>query len=477
MSAATRRRADGRGRLLAIGLAGIVVVLAIVVVAYRANSGLPFQPVYGITVEVPNALRLVRNNDVRIAGVRAGRIDRVEAVVGGRSTHARLTLALREDVGPLRSDTRARVRPASILGTNYLDLLPGEHGHELPSGSALPLARASSTVELTDLLDVFDRASGRRLQALLGEVGPGLAGRGPGLNQALGDLPGTLRELALVSRALARPATRLGPFVVALDRAAQALAPVRGALAGAIEGAAGTLATLADHGPALAAALDALPPAEASTTRAFVRLRPALDDLARLSTALEPAVGLLPRAVPTVNRTLTAGLRPLRDLRPFAGALGASLVGLGDLARTTGVRGAVQRADDAITAADGTLRTLLPAQLQCNVIGLWATNFASTFGTLGTGQGPAVANIGVTHLGAEGELLQNPRPSRNANINLLPNADRQECESGNEPVDGGQQLGNPRGRQPASTRETRQQPAVRRLADRAGLLDRGRDGR
>ncbi|MDX8151821.1 MlaD family protein [Patulibacter brassicae] len=473
MNRAPRRRLDPRWRLLALGLAGVLAALAIVLVSYRANSGLPFQGTYRITVEVPDALRLVRNNDVRIAGVRAGRIDRVEAVPGSRGTHARLTLALATDAGPLRADTAVRVRPASILGTNYLDLVPGRAGRELPSGASLPLRNASSTVELTDLLDVFDRSAGRRLQATLGTLGVGLAGRGPALGQALGALPPLLGDLGRVSRTLAAPGTRLGPLLVALDDATRALAPVAGELASATDGAAATFDVLARHGRALAATLVALPPAEASVTRAFTRLQPALEDLDALSAALTPAVGLLPAAVPAIDRTLARGVRPLRDLRAFAPVLGRTFASVRRLGATDGVRGALQHAGGALQAANGTLETLLPAQLQCNVIGLWATNFASTFGSLGTGQGPALANIGVTHLGADNELLQNPRPSKDAAINLLPNQGTDECESGNEPYAGRQVLGSPPGRQSARTRETRQQPAVRRLAERAGLHDDG----
>src|SRR5919106_6250702 len=77
----------GRGPLGTIGASpttvGAVTTLIVIVavfLAYNANQGLPFVPVYRVSVEVPNAARLVNNNEVRIGGNRVGVVESIDAV-------------------------------------------------------------------------------------------------------------------------------------------------------------------------------------------------------------------------------------------------------------------------------------------------------------------------------------------------------------------------------------------------------------
>lgn len=49
-----------------VGAITTLIVIVAVFLAYNANQGLPFVSVYRVSVEVPNASRLVENNEVRI---------------------------------------------------------------------------------------------------------------------------------------------------------------------------------------------------------------------------------------------------------------------------------------------------------------------------------------------------------------------------------------------------------------------------
>ena len=49
-----------------------------VFLAYNANNGLPFVPVYRVSAEICNAARLGPNNEVRIGGNRVGVVESIE---------------------------------------------------------------------------------------------------------------------------------------------------------------------------------------------------------------------------------------------------------------------------------------------------------------------------------------------------------------------------------------------------------------
>src|ERR687891_1209664 len=63
-----------------VGAVTTLIVIVAVFLAYNANSGLPFVPVYRVSVEIPNAARLTNNNEVRIGGNRVGVVESIEAI-------------------------------------------------------------------------------------------------------------------------------------------------------------------------------------------------------------------------------------------------------------------------------------------------------------------------------------------------------------------------------------------------------------
>lgn len=473
MTARRRHRPGDTNRLLSVlGVLVIVTIIAIAVIAYRANSGLPFADRYEVAVEVPNANRLIDNADVRIAGVRVGQVMRVEAIAASRRRrpHARLHLALDPSAGPLPVDTSTKVRPASVLGLTYVDLRPGTDSVTVAEGGTLPLRQASRTVELTDLLDIFDRSTARNFRSTVDGLGVGVAGTGPALNAAFGSINAFLPPARAVSRLLSAPPTRLGSFVRAYDATLTALAPVGPELAGIASGGARTFGALARERGALGRAIEAAPDAERATTTAFTRVRPALDGLAELSADLRPAARLLPSALDDANTTLVAGRPMLRGLPGLSRRLGGTLATLDAVSRDPATSGALRKIGDLVKAAVPTIEVNATGQVHCNIIGVWAEGFSDAFSALGVGQGPSLINIGFTEKGALGENVQNAKPSPDVAMNFYPNANERECESGNEPYDGEQIFDNPPGLQDDTTRDTDPPPGVRERARAASLL-------
>lgn len=453
---------------------GVVTILAVCVaayVSYHADDGLPWQHTYDLTVVTPNATRLIKNSEVRIGGRRVGRVADVGAIPGdvGRAPQARVRLAL-DAVESLPVDSRVGVRPSSVLGATFVEIDPGRSDRSVPDGGTLLPRPAPPTVDLTDLLDVFDASTGRSIRATLRGVGDGLAGRGPALGATIGSLSQLLPATEAVAAALADPRTRLSAMIHGWAGAVDALAPVRSELAALIRGGAQTFDALAQERRALADAIATAPDAEAATTHAFNRLGPALEGLARLADELKPAAPLLRPAVHEVDATFASGVRPMRALPGFSRRLRVAVTALRVLARDRATTNSMRKLTRLSRLTEEWVEPLTVAQLSCNTLSLYGQNLSSIFIGIGVNKGPAMGIV-TLDAGATREALQNATPAPNIGIDPYPHLDERECEAGSEPDPTGQLLGNPPGLQRRGARETAPPPGVRERARAAGLLD------
>ena len=451
------RRQEWRQRLYpVIGLVTIVALGLFVYVSYTANGGLPFTASYDLRARVADAERLIRTDEVRIAGVRVGQVSSVSALLRhDGQPYSVIGLALSPSVGRLPIDTLIEVQSSSVLGQTYVDLIPGRSATKVPSGGTLPLRDFRPVVQLTDLLDIFDRSTARAIQSTIGGLGYGLAGRGAELNDTLASLPGLLGSFSPVARALAAPATNLAGFLHGFEAVAAALAPVAAPLGGLVANGSATFGAIAAERAPLGRTVDALPGAEDATSTALVELRGPVAQLAALTTRLRAGAALLPSTVAGVNATLRAGIRPLDGLPRFSSTLSTTLDTLRSLSSVPTTPGALRQLTSALQATGPLLGALTPAQLDCNVIGLYGRNFSSAWGSIGTGIGPSYVIAGVVTAGALGEELQSAKPAGDLHINYLPHENASECESGNEPYSTtAADLSNPPGDQSRSVPRT-----------------------
>ncbi len=83
-----------------VGAITTLVIVVAVFLAYNANNGLPFVPVYRVSVVVPNSARLTKSNEVRIGGTRVGVVDSIEPDADHPRRPARLDLDQRHRRAP-----------------------------------------------------------------------------------------------------------------------------------------------------------------------------------------------------------------------------------------------------------------------------------------------------------------------------------------------------------------------------------------
>src|SRR5206468_10619901 len=221
-------RHDAVHRYGLIGLVVMGVLGALIFLSYRTDNGLPWQSHYEIHADVADATRIVHHDEVRIGGVRVGQVTSVTAMRahGTGQPFARLALSLDKSVGRLPSDTRVQIRSASLLGRSYVELEPGHSARTIPPGGGIGQRRVIPTVDMQDLLDVFDRATARATRDVIDGMGYGFAGRGQDFNRALASFSQLLPPAQRTMRAIASPAPGFPRYLRGFEATADALEPV-----------------------------------------------------------------------------------------------------------------------------------------------------------------------------------------------------------------------------------------------------------
>ena len=405
-----------------VGAVTTLIVIVAVFLAYNANSGLPFVPVYRVSVEVPDAARLTNNNEVRIGGHRVGVVESIDVVraedatttaqadgtsegvgtTGG--TTARLNLKLEKDVEPLPQDSIFRVRYRSSFGLKYLEIIRGT-GEGAPEGfafngtddgpaCALPTNPDTFTEELTeeagngcyqaqtefdDINNTFDTRTRENARTNLVGFGDAFAGRGTSLNDAIASLEPLMRGLRPVARTLIKDDTEFRRFFPELADAARIVAPVAtqqaeffGFAARAFAAISADVAalqeTISEGVPTLETGIETLP-----AQRAFLR------DFAVLSRELRPGISDLRTTLPVLNEAIEVGTPVLRESPSMNVRLRGVFSELNQLVSQPSTRVTLQRLGETFDSAKPLSTYVVPAQTVCNNWNYFFTFFASAF--------------------------------------------------------------------------------------------------
>lgn len=186
-------------RRLALGVVVVLVVgLAVAAAIVRPR---PFDDAQRIVVVFDDAtgISLVQR-DVRVAGVRVGRIGNVRRV----GDDAEVELLIDEPIGTIHRDARVALRPHTVFeGTAYADLDPGSASAPPLGTRIIPKAQTTVYVSVDRAFSGFKRPVRDDLRDALGEASRALDEPVP---NAAGDIveraPGLLRDTATGARAL-----------------------------------------------------------------------------------------------------------------------------------------------------------------------------------------------------------------------------------------------------------------------------------
>jgi virulence factor Mce-like protein len=378
-----RRRSSLAGSPVLIGAATALIALVAVVLAYNANSGLPFVETYDISADVADAEQLTTGVDVRIGGKRVGQVNGITAErrrTAPRRPYASLELKLDRAVGPIPVDSTIRIRPKSVIGAKFVELELGRSRRTIPAGGVLPVSQSSASVDVQDVFNVFDAGRRRAVRRVVGEFSTAAAGRGAQFNAGLSILPEVLLDGGRVLRNLAAPGTDLRGFVSGLDGTSGAIAPVAPQLRSAIPGARDTLGAFARSDEAFGETIDRTPAFERSVQRAAPVVSPVLREAAVLARELRPGVNALPRTVSALGDAVDVGVPVLRRAGTLGPQLRATAASLDDLARRDTTTAALTRLDPIGQNVLSVLQHNVPLEIRCNYLGLFGRNSADMLG-------------------------------------------------------------------------------------------------
>jgi virulence factor Mce-like protein len=367
------------GSPVLIGAVTVLVTIVAVFLSYNANEGLPFVPTYSLTAEVPNSAGLVRGNEVRIGGARAGVVSKIGAEPqADGSVVAQLTLELDPRVKPLPRDSKLLIRPRSALGLKYVEITEGRSTRGYPENGTIPeSASAVRPVEIDDFFNMFDDPTRVGNRGNLTGYGTAFAGRGQDLNRFLAGLEPLVREAEPALRNLADPRTGLARLFPALEQAAAEVAPVAQAQASLWVGLDTTFTAWASVAEPLKATITGGPPALDAAIREFPAQRPFLRESEELFRRFRPAFAALSDAAPNLAAAFGAGIPALKRSPALNRRLTRTIETLQDFGDDERVPRGLDRLTRTVTALQPLVSFVAPAQTTCNYAAQFFRNGAS----------------------------------------------------------------------------------------------------
>ena len=308
--------------------------LALIVLAFIVPSALVLAgagdsgKAYRVKAIFDSAAFVVAGEDVKVAGVRVGKIASLAVTPDNR---AAVTLEISDPAyQDFRADAKCKIRPQSLIGEEFVECTPTQprpDGQQLPpplrelenGDRLLPVENTSASVDLDLIGNTMRLPQRQRLSIILNELGVGLAGRGRDLNAVLRRSAPALQELNKVLELLATQNETLEQLAVDSDEIMAPLARERRRVTGFISSSAKVARATAERRAALEQTLQKFP-------RFLDELRPTMVRLGALADEMTPVVSDLGGAAGDIDELL-------EEMGPFSDAATPALVELG---RTAG---------------------------------------------------------------------------------------------------------------------------------------------
>jgi phospholipid/cholesterol/gamma-HCH transport system substrate-binding protein len=156
---------------------------------------------YQVRAIFDNAVSVIPGEDLKISGVKVGRVQSIDTT--GRAPNVKAALVL-SVVSPgfqdFRADATCTIRPQSLIGEKFVECMPTQPrapGAQIPpplpkikSGQGkgqhlVPVTQTTTPVDIDLINNILRRPYAERLSLILGELGTTVAGRGADLNSVI----------------------------------------------------------------------------------------------------------------------------------------------------------------------------------------------------------------------------------------------------------------------------------------------------
>ncbi|HTW13239.1 MAG TPA: MlaD family protein [Solirubrobacteraceae bacterium] len=452
-----------------IGALTVLVMIVGVVLAFQANSGLPFVPRYTLHIDVANAEELTHGAEIHMGGALIGSVSSVSAArARDGEPIAVINAQLNKSVEPLPVDTRFTIRLKGAIGQKYLDVTLGHSRRTWRNGATVPVSQTGASVDLDQVLDMYTPPTQKGVADTTNGFAQALAGRGVDLNNAIGAFGPLVRNLAPVMRNLAAPKTGLTSFIQGLGSLTAALAPVSQQEAQLYQNLDTSFRALAGVAvPYLQDWISQTPPTFQAVISDAPSIEPFALDTANLFAKLQPGFATLPQSAPQLAAAFQAGARNLPATAQFDRQTVGLAKALAAYSRNATVENGVSRLTLTANSLIQPLQFLAPVQTRCNYVTLFLRNVASSLSdNAGTGTVLRVLLVFIDNDVAGGEAAPSALPYTSygsegsggpsgtegdhglLHFDPYPNTaspgEVQECSAGNEPYSSSQAvIGNP----------------------------------
>jgi phospholipid/cholesterol/gamma-HCH transport system substrate-binding protein len=339
--------APSLGRILTMVLFALSCFGLLLFLWLSFGGPIPLKPKgYQIKIAFPEATQLSLEADVRVAGVRVGKV-RGKDLDPAHPNRTVATIEVDSRYAPIARDARAILRQKTLLGETYVELTPGHArtAGTVPDNGWLADGRVADTVQLDEILDALDPATRESFRVWQRDLARAVEGRGHALNDALGNLPAFADDATDLLRVLDGQAEQVRGLVRGTGQVFGALTQDDGRLRDLIVNAGEVFDTTARRQEALARTLRIFPTFLDESRLTFERLerfsrdtdplvqdlrpvardlvptlrdvRALAPDLRRLFVDLDPLITASKTGLPALRDTLTATRPLLGEVQPF----------------------------------------------------------------------------------------------------------------------------------------------------------------
>jgi phospholipid/cholesterol/gamma-HCH transport system substrate-binding protein len=281
---------------------------------------------YRVTFEADEIKNLKDFGEVRVAGVRVGRVE--STVRDGESV--KVTLSIEDQAAPLHKGANVRIGVKSLVGSSFVELVDGD-GSELPDGTRLKGVSVTPAVDVDEILNTLDEPTRKHLSGALQSLDTATRGRGEDLDSVMTGLGDVGTEGRTVLDALSAQSKDLRNLSVEARRLLDALDTGQGQVVGLVGDAQKLTQATADSQRKVKETVRLLPSvvgnldtAATSVSELSRPLTPIAADLRAASPYLSSALGNLRPAtrdlralVPDLDSVLKAAPTTLNKVEPF----------------------------------------------------------------------------------------------------------------------------------------------------------------
>jgi phospholipid/cholesterol/gamma-HCH transport system substrate-binding protein len=216
------------------------------------NMGLhgPWSNEFALNAEFASANGLVPQAEVRVSGVHVGS---VLTITDGQDGATLVRMALQPGI-QLRQDTRAVIRPKTLLGEKFVELVRAQGSQDayLTNGATIPKAQTGQAIEIDDILNAMDAPTRKAMSESFRQLGIAFDSRQQDVAAALPPLDATLANLRPLARVGESRQQELDRILTNLNTIMQALGDEQDQLGHLVDSGDTVMSAIASRDQALA---------------------------------------------------------------------------------------------------------------------------------------------------------------------------------------------------------------------------------